>query len=298
MTKQIQVSLAAAALIVLSGSACMKKPELEDDDGPQASVEEVQKAVVGAWGADTVPTSIMKDEFVQVNRSISLADQPGMITEVSGISVVSVTTNAAEKTKSYQLVRRLVEIAQNNEQKVSTDERNITVDAPDVAAAVSAASFEPLGLKAAGELSGRSAGDVSQNELVLGIEQVIGLLKICLPNPNLAITCHNLKVWESVEDAPPDLKAQPNCAGLPNCQVRKKNLAVDLILRGTDPETGKEIKAKEIYTAQVAIDAPYLSRLFNFCYQGLGTFKKANGKEQKVPLSVCDTVTNFIRGTP
>lgn len=298
MTKHIQFSLAAAALIVLSGSACMKKPELEDDDGPQAAVEEVQKAVVDAWGAETVASSILKDEFVQVNRSISLSDQPGMITEVSGISVVSVTTNAAEKTKSYQLVRRLVEIGQNNEQKVSTDERVVTVDAAD--ASVAAASFEPMGLKAASDLQGRSAGDVSQNELILGIEQVIGLLKICLPNPDpkLKITCHNLKVWETTEDAPADLKAQPNCAGLPSCQVRKKNFGVDLILRATDPDTGKEIKVKEIYTAQIAVDAPYLSRLFNFCYQGLGTFKKADGKEQKIPLTVCDTVTNFIRGTP
>lgn len=302
MTKQIQFSLAAAALIVLSGSACMKKPELVDEDGPQAEPEAVQNAVAESWGADVAPTSMLKDEFVQLNKSIAVSGNPGAITQISGITVASVTIDNAAKKKSYQLVRRLIEIGQNNEQKVSTDERPLTFNLPEGSAA--AAAVKPTALHQAmlaeADLRESSPGDVNQKSMTLGIENILTLFNICVPvqGSSITITCHNLKTWESVEEVPAQLKAQEGCGGLPNCQIRMKNFAMDVILRGTDPDTGESVKEKEIYTAKIAIDAPYLSRLFSFCYQGLGTFKKADGTDQKIPLTVCDDVANFIRGTP
>lgn len=287
MTLKTKLSLSLAALL-LAGSACMKKPELDNEDGPQSSAEDIASAVVNAWG-DAQIHSISLNEFVQVNKEYIIGETAPQTVAADGKSVTKVVYSPDGKEKQYTVIQEYREFKENNQQSSTVTERTFATEAPQP---------QPGVLNAPEMLvAQRFSQMAAQNALDISFEYMIEAATMCRPSPQHGWnpTCHNLKTYDLVVDPPAAIRAQPDCGGLPNCKLLKRVVSFDLIVPFTD-ENGVADRQKLIYTIQIAPDAPFLSRVASYCYQGMASIKDDQGKTHKFPLTVCQNLANFDRG--
>lgn len=257
-------------ILVLSFTAasCLKKPSLEDDDGVPVSTEAVQEAVVQAWGAPS-PLSIGSSEFAYTEKDMVIGDMPARVVFQDGKTVQSVEETPEEK--RYVILQQIAEIDSNNEQKLSTSERRIAV------AKASNAVMDD--------------GPTTQaTALPLSVELAQQLLYACVKGKDWNVSCYNLKTWESLENAPSQVASRPDCEGLQGCKWLQKNLSFDLILESKDDKTGVTSRTKATYSVKMSPDAPYLSRVTEFCYEGIG-----NVSNTHFPVKICQRIKNFRR---
>lgn len=259
--------LILASALCLSFLGCMKKPSLEDDDGTPASADQVQNAIVAAWG-QVSPLTISNGEFSYLEKDMAIGDMPARVIFQEGKTVQAVSETETEKT--YTILQQIAEIDSNNQQKLSTSERTVRITKS--AQIVS----DPL--------------QMMSTALPLSVEIAQQLLYTCVRDKDWDANCYNLKTWDSLEAAPSAVASREGCEGLPNCQWRQKNVAFDLVLKTKDEKTGVTSKTKASYTIKMSPDAPYLSRLTEFCYQGIGT---ASGTH--FPVLICHKIKNFRR---
>lgn len=253
--------VALMAILTLSITSCLKKPELEDDHGPEVSVTELQQELLKAWG-DADPLSIAVNEFTYIEKDQAIEDMPAKLVGQEGITVAEKTVGTDEVT--YKLIKQVNEIV-DGQSKLSTKEEIIKV---------------PV-------VSTQSDFTIKS----LGVQVLQSLLMACMPEEGWDVSCHNLKVTEEVKSAPDLVRAQENCAGIPDCKMTYKTIAFDLVLR--TPSTSGMKTEKVNYSVTISPEAPYLSRLMNFCYRGVVTVNPSNNQYL---VKLCNRVMNFKFG--
>lgn len=260
-------------------TSCMKKLAETDDDGPVASAEEVNQAIIKAWGGTDDPREIKKDEFVYTEREQRVQSQAPLLILQEGTSVTKREVDG--EAVNYTLIVQTNEIT-NDESKLSTRERNIRVGPEET---------KSLSIKGT-DLSTKASGDNTVKPLALSVENMHGARSLCFKDDNWDVTCHNLSYTEEVQPAPDLVKQQPNCAGLPNCQIRIRRVEFDLVLNSVE-ENGTTAQQKIKYNLGFSPDVPYLARLIDNCRRGLVMVPAAG---QKILVDICDKVKNFKVG--
>ncbi|MNJ92702.1 hypothetical protein D3C87_103760 [compost metagenome] len=265
--------------MLFSLTSCLEQPDMSNDDGPQASVSDVQNALSNAWG-DNYPTTMEKGEFVFKTRTQKIQDYTPRLVFQEGVTI-SEKDRVANKF-NYTFLHQTEEITNTGESKLSTTEHHMELDAP----------------------SSLMAQDVKTQSLSFGVQTILGLMQVCIKSEDLQkecdelaadkcdLRCHNLTVTETKVPVPELARQRENCAGVPNCELKMKNVAFDLILeikKGNATE-----KQKVRYMTSISRDVPYMSRLMNYCYRGL---VQPQGTSQKVLVTVCNDVKDFRPGT-
>lgn len=253
----------------ITTTSCMQKPEMEDSDGEPVEVEKVQEAVIKAWG-NASPLSIGEGEFAYTEKTLAIADLPARVVLQEAKTVQSMEDSETERT--YVILQQLAEIGDNNEQKLSSSERKIRITK-------SSLMMEDEGTQI-----------LSSNALPLSVELAEQLLYACAKGKNWDVTCYNLKTWDSEEPAPPQVASRPGCEGLANCVWRQKNISFDLVLTEENPQTRVKTRSKAKYHIKFSHDVPYLSRITEFCYQGI-----AGTNNSQFPVTICQKIRNFRR---
>ncbi|MBX3041625.1 MAG: hypothetical protein KF789_13045 [Bdellovibrionaceae bacterium] len=255
-------------VLSLTTASCMKKPALDDNDGTPVTAEAVQDAVVQAWGAPSA-LDIGANEFAYTEKDIEIGDLPARVIFQDGKTIQSVEETPEEK--KYVILQQIAEIDSNNEQKLSTSERRISVAKP----SQTIDDEGPATLATA---------------LPLSVELAQQLLYACVKGKDWNVSCYNLQASETVEDAPPQIASRPDCEGLTDCKWRQKFVSFDMILESKDDKTGVTSRTKAKYSVKMSPDAPYLSRVTEFCYEGIGTVSNTH-----FPLRICQRIKNFRR---
>lgn len=289
---------ALLVLMVLAATSCLKAPSESDDNGPAVAADEVQKAILAAWdNADF--TSIKLNEFLYVeqDQKISTLDPKVVYKEASQIIARTETTD----TVTYKFLIRSQAMENGNFKPVTSYESDIEAvkSSPSVTGSpLTTASIEGKALpKSVEELQKSMAnGSVgvrsgTGNNHYLGVLTIQNMLGACVKGENWDATCHNLRVSEGVMSPPTGVSSQQNCGGIPDCQIRYKKVAFDLVVNFKDEDSGNTRTEKVIYEMTISPDVPYLSRLLEFCYQGM-----VPTASQKVLVKLCNRVQNFELG--
>lgn len=285
------------ALTILT--SCMKKPDMTDPEVAPTSLQEVQSALSNAWGqAD--PSSMAPQDFVYSETEQKIEADDASVVLQEGITVSSRVEEA--KDFLYTFVYQTVDILNGvSEASTRQDTRTVTKDRNTPLVAVH-------DLQRMQDLAQRSASKTAQpaveHQMLLGFEKVLSLafachasddlIKYCkdtLKVNNCDVQCNNLQVSNEVRPAPEQIKSQANCAGLPNCQMNVSKITFDWILI-LYADTGIE-RQKVKYEVATSTDLPFLSRVIDYCTQGLVTVPQTGSK---ILISVCDRMRNFKHG--
>ena len=293
-------------LALTAGSlSCMKQPELEENDTP-ATLEAVQNSLVDAWGAVS-PLTMLKGDFLyqETEQKIDTMD-PKMVLQ-EGITVSNITETSTEYDYTF-LYQSAVISGDNASQSTREDHRSVMKNTAtsDTGSTLAQNDISQAALKVA-QLNMRKLSSVKTMaddlQMTLGFERLIMLAHSCKMTDELQkyckeslkvdsceIKCSNLSATSEVRPAPDLMKAQPNCGGLPNCQMNVKNVSFDwAILLNTGNVTEKQ---KVTYTLSMTQDLPFLSRVLDYCSRGLVQIPNSS---TKVLVTVCNKLKNFKR---
>lgn len=277
-------------LAFVASASCMKKPNLHDDDGESFSSANLEDALSNAWG-DSDPLTMAQSEFSYTEKSMQIADFPARVTLQDAKTIILVEEDAEKK--AFTIGQQTAEVADGTVSKPFASQRKVSVK-KSTAAVMDVRNLTRAAIYAAA-VGGDPANSVvpleATSALPLGIELVGGLMGACEKADDWDVECFNLRVWTTTEPAPESVAAQPNCGGVPGCQLHKRNISFDLVVNSTDPDTQTKIRNKVIYTVKVSPDAPFMARVTDFCYQGIGT-----AQNMKFPVTVCQTIRNFQKG--
>lgn len=243
----------------------MKKPNFEENNGPVVAPLDMQKAIITAWG--NPDASRMKlGEFIYTERNWIISTAAPRTVQQESKTVAKIETNPEDPAyNDFTIIQQLLEINNDVNTKPITNERIISLPKP---------TNSPVTMMAA--------------PTAMGVEIILNLLNICISSTDWNVTCHNLETWETKESPPAMVMNQSQCGGVPNCMLTKKHVAWDLVLKTWDEKNKGYIQQKIHYAVSIAPEAPFLARMIDFCYQGIGEF---NG--QKYPVTICDSVKNF-----
>lgn len=262
-------------------SSCMKKPELDDNDGASASAVDVQRSLLKAWNnADA--NSIKVQEFAFLEKTLKISSLNPRQTLKEGITVSQIEQTADHNL--IHLLRQTEEFADNNESKLSTTEQILSVTRQN--------SVQPEGFEILQSLEAMSPPlKQASAGTDLGVQVLTGLLSSCISSKDWDVNCYNLR-YDEFLSAPPDLvAAKPNCDGIPNCKINMRRVRFDLVLNTVEADGHTKVKQKALYTISFSPDLPYLSKMTEWCYQGLGTLQN-----QKIPVKFCQNLLDFRRG--
>lgn len=277
-------SLLATGLVIGTfalSSSCMQKPELDDNDGAPAAPAAVQESLLSAWdNADA--NTIKVQEFTFAEKTLKISSLNPRQTLKEGITV-SLIENQTDQ-KLIHLLRQTEEFTDNNQSKLSTSEQILSVK--------KTSSTDPTSAEVLSSLSTLSPPLQQQTAGTdLGVQVLSGLLSSCIPSPDWDVQCFNLRSDTFMSDPPELVKARPNCDGIPNCKIRIKRVQFDLVLTTTENDGRTKVKQKALYSISFSPDLPYLARMTEWCYQGLGTLQN-----QKIPVKFCQNVLDFRKG--
>lgn len=288
-------------LSLLAGTSCLKPPALDEDNGPQASSVEVQEAILNAWNNADFNTT-RKGEFLYIEQDNRISTLEPRVVYKEGSEVKSRTVNNAEQTISYKFEIQASEIEGNGSFKpitVMEDDLTVPITTPTVTIppvqsqqkAIFPDSVEAL-QKSMAKGSVGLYSSAPRNHF-LAVYTIQNMLLACVKDKDWDVSCHNLEVVKGVRPPPIGVASQPNCGGISNCLVNYTKIAFDLVVNLTDTTTGETHPERVHYELVLSPDVPYLSRLLDFCYQGM-----VPTQGQKVLVKMCNKVKNFVQGTP
>lgn len=280
-------------LSLLAGTSCLQEPNLKTENGPEVPAQDVQKAILDAWeNADF--NSIKKDEFIYLEQDQKIASLDPKIVYKESSQILD-RTEADANTWRYRFLIRS-QAFENGSFKPVTAYEN-TIDMPKspslTSLSRSKASFpdsvEALQKSMAeGRVGLASSGG---NNHYLGILTIQNMLAQCVKSEEWDVTCHNLRVSQTVGAPPAAVVNEPNCAGIPNCQIRYRKIAFDLVVNLKDEDSGSVRTEKVIYEMTISPDVPYLARVMEFCYQGM-----VPTATQRVLVKMCNRIEKFQAG--
>ncbi len=282
--------------LLIACTSCLKPPSLSDDNGPVVPADQVQKAILAAWGnADF--NSIRLNEFLYIEQDQKIATLDPKVVYKEATQVIGRVENADNI--DYKFLIRAQAMENGNFKPVTAFENDITVPKTSATLAEMPTSLEakavfPNSLEALqksmadGSVGLRSGGTQSQ---FLGVLTVQNMLMACVKDKGWDVTCHNLQISEGKRPAPTGVSSKPDCGGIQNCEIRYKKISFDLVVNLADESTNTTHTEKVNYELVFSPDVPYLSRLVDFCYLGM-----VPTASQKVIVKICNKVQSFEAG--
>lgn len=277
--------------------SCVRQPNLEDENVP-ASVTDVQDALISAWGFPS-PLTMKKGDFLYQETDQKIETDVARVTLQEGVTVFDVTEPADHPDDYLYNFVYQTKVIKNNEEQTSSRNYQVYVSKKeDMALAVAQSVLKPQSLVKP-DLQTMS----DDLHLTFGISRVEALAYACQKTPELdkycketlkvdscRVQCSNLKVTDETRPAPDLMKAQANCAGLPNCSLKIKKVSFDWSIILTVGSTSETQKVN--YNVALSPDLPFLSRLVDYCSRGLYQVSSA----QKVLVTTCTRMKNHVKG--
>ncbi|UOE99880.1 hypothetical protein [Bdellovibrio reynosensis] len=287
--KNLLLTMAACSSLV----ACIKEP-MDEEQNP-ATVEQVQTALSKAWGNADPLTMAPNDFLFQETEQKIDSNGSAFFVLQEGITVSKREETATDYLYTYLYQNKVIK--QGTEGAESTREDHRTVSKGTAAATslqVQSHDFQSHVLKPMAD----------DYQMTLGFERFYGLAYACVKSDALdtyckdtlkvdscEIKCSNLKEETVVETAPELMKAQDNCAGLPDCKLNIKKVAFDWVI---ELKTGQNVERQRVnYWVKLSPDLPFMSRMTEYCYRQLYPVQN-----QKVLVTTCTKLKNFKKGTP
>ncbi len=257
-----------AACLIGTTMSCVKKPETTDSAADVVtSYEEIQTAVESAVSFNEI-FDIKLNEYVYYTKDIAGSTTSArrvFLTEEKEIIQVDPPVEANEFATVYHIKSTTLENVLDGNQKPTMSERTIYVakQSPATSAAASA------------QLSILNVSMPITADYFMALAQAI-----CKPTNGYVPDCRRLRVWETVEEPPPLIKARPDCGGLNPCQINKKYISFDATVNGQ----------KIIHTISICKSAPAMAKIMEYCIEGL-----ADINNQKVPVVICQRIRDWRR---
>ena len=283
-------------------SSCVKSPTLDQQDtGVAVEALDVQKAVALAWGDADPALLLRKNDFAYIETDQTVQGYDPRLVTQTGITVSDRSISSDQTLVHHRVLFQLAEIDSNGHANTSTTAEDFDVTntlkpvTPVPAASSSSVSAAELTSKMVKTLTTAADGSGQVREHALSIDVAANLFQICaLSTPaNVTLKCYNLVTSAEVRPAPDLVAAQPNCGGLPGCQMHVNNVAFDVLLTTTTPDGVSTQKIK--FISSISPDVPYFARVLDYCTVGLVDVPSMG---QKVLVKVCDHLKNFNYGDP
>lgn len=288
---------------LIAATSCLQPPSMDNDNGPQVAADDVQKAILDAWDKADF-NSIKLNEFMYVEQDQKISTLDPVVVYKEATQIIGRTENT--DTIDYKFLVRSQGMENGNFKPVTSFEDDISVgktspsvtsSPTDPSAATTTADVQQRGIPGSIDALQKSMADGSVglrsgtgSSHFLGVLNVQNMLSACVKADNWDVTCHNLRTSEGVMAPPTGVSSQPNCGGVPNCQIRYKTVGFDLVVNYTDSD-GTAHTEKVLYDMTFSPDVPYLSHLMEFCYQGM-----VPTTTQKVLVKLCNRIQNFQAG--
>lgn len=283
-------------LLSFSVASCLQPPSTTDDNGPAVAAEEVQAEIFRAWdGADLA--SIRLNEFLYIEQDQKISTLEPRVVYKESTQVTGRDVHGSEI--DLKMLIRSTSLENGSFKPITSVEDIMTVantQPPAIPTSTTAKGMFPETVEALQNSMqngtvGLRSGE-SRNHF-LGLFAVQNMMAACVRAADWDVTCHNLQVSEGVRGAPTGVSSQPDCGGLPNCELRYKKVSFELVVNLKDADGSNPHAEKVVYEMVFSPDVPYLSHLLDFCYQGM--IPTAN---QKVVVKICNRVQNFQVGDP
>lgn len=269
-------------------TSCIKPP-VDEADKP-ASVQEIQKALIEAWGeADPLTMNTNDFLFQETEQKLDSNPTPFFILQ-EGITISKKEEMAEEFSYTFLYQNRVIK--QGEEGKESTREDHRSVSKPKLSLNINP-TLEPFKkLKAMAD----------DYQMTLGFERLYGLAYACAKTESMdkycketlgydscEIECSNLNTSRELRPVPELIKAQPNCGGYSNCNYHVDKVSFDWTI---SLKKGESVEKQRVnYAVAMSPDMPFFSRLTEYCFRQLYPVQN-----QKVLVTTCTKLKNFKRG--
>ncbi len=287
-----------AILFLFANLSCMKVPNMEEDLGEPIKPEAVAEKMIVSWG-NTSLEQVLKDDFLATEKTIKISNLNPNLTLRKGMTVTRLEDFNLEDGSPARYIHMLVqseEIAEGQETRLSTREKRIGYQKE---SSRSTQSEQARATNVLNELTrdlsiNRKAGTVQQKDIedeiqLTPYEMFRGLVFLCAQE---GVECFKLETQQIEEPVTSEIRQDPTCRGIPNCHWKLTYVQLVVFISTIDPETNTESKSKAIIKLKISNELPFLSRLVEYCYEGITTYQS-----QKFPVSVCHKLKDFRRGT-
>ncbi len=288
LKKSLRLLLLSVA--VASLTSCLEEPK-QDVDTP-AQAKDVQEKLYQAWGfAD--PLTMVKDDFMFIETTQTLeTNQAPFFVLQEGVTVSQKAESEDKTAWDYKFLYQTRTFRNNQEGAQSTREYDISITKSNL----QASALKEIGLEDLKPMA-------EDFQLIFGVQKLLGLAGACVMTNTFqkscreagydrcTIECLNLKSEKLVQDPPEQIKNQPNCGDLNNCQIRINKVTFDFVLSATKKETTEAQRIN--YSISMSQDLPFLARITQYCARQIVTVNK-----QKILVNTCANLKNFKKGPP
>ncbi len=294
-------TLALTGVLLVANTSCMKIPKMEEDLGAPLQAEEIAEKMITSWG-NTSLEQVQKDDFLATEKSIKISSLDPRVTLRKGFTVTQLEDVVLEDQSPARYIHMLVqaeEIVEGQQSRLSTREKKLgyrketasreTNSESTVSTHVLSEMTKDLEIRR--PFSDQVQTKDTEDEIQLSpYEMFRGIVFLC---GQQGIECFKLESEIIEEDVPSEIRADASCRGIPGCRWKLTRVQLVAFISAVDPETNTESKSKAIIKLKISNDLPFLSRLVEYCYEGITTYQS-----QKFPVSVCHKLKDFRRGTP
>lgn len=224
-------------LLVCTASllSCVKRPA---DFNPEPEVPldfaTLFTSVTEAFGTQTM-SDIKTGEFVNKMTTVQVADFQPQIVEQKAQQILCYNMPKDE----YKVIQTLESYFQDGKSEKATTEYNYSIN---------------------------------KESIVTSWTRSLLLIYLCDPsqpmNQQVNAVCSELEIQDFKGPPPIEVKNSTNCGGLNPCELDYRRISY---YRSADfaDKTGTKMRNKELITALIAKNAPFLSRVIEFCQHGI-----------------------------
>lgn len=277
----IRISFVSSLVLFMVG--CIKEPKTEIVYGPEVPSQKLASTLQEAMGVNDSPGLIRKEEFVGREATRLIRGRP--VLDIMGTTEVTVVERTETATQ-WQI--NDVEKIQNYDPSDATK-----TPPPIIREDHKCWSKESLDREEC-EIPTRALLENSLAPRSLQAIQPFSVFQQSTSSPEKTVTFHNLAVTQFQDSPPEDVKKDPACGNIPNCQINVTQIEFDRVNWASDPN-GYKIH----YKLKVSQDVPQMSRILESCQQGSVQILQPGGDPKTAPrllVTFCDTVKNFLPG--
>lgn len=274
--------LKAAFVVATSfalATSCIKKPELQAEDGPPAAPEEVQGKLVEAWG-QTDSSQIQVGEYVAMDAFRQIASLPEIYLLQDSKLVKQIGDSEDHSSWLVKFEHQVVEDPTgahkpSNGEILQAFPKTMLVEPPPAVESGSTDAARAMGAPT----------------IPYSIQYMLYAFTACTTEGG---SCHNLKTWQETVPPPRAVVARDGCEGLPNCKWTVRAVSFDYVFDAKNPKTGEMERHRNRFLIKMSHEAPYLSRVVEFCESFLADLNDGG----KVRVNDCFALRDFRRSAP
>ncbi len=281
LTKFVLIAISAGLV-----SCLVKKPDLSNNDGEQASLADIDQQLVQAWGSEDFDSILAKGEFATYMKTVKISSLSSRITSEHAMTVLE---RDAKKAILAHLRREYDENGQAKDYPPVQSE--ISFGSDESSQGASAMALEAFVIQPLGK-DYHPLEEDSPN-WKMGYFSWLSLRMACDQKYyKFSVKCFNLKAEAVMEPLPIEMQKTTKCEGFPDCLWQVHRVSFDFLAEVPD-ESGQVERIKYKYNISLAQAAPFLGRLTSFCVSGLTEINK-----QKYPFESCEKLRDTRWGAP